>query len=161
MGCSSAEECACEMNQYTRLFAQCQRHFPCHLQTACMLQAVDMLRIHALTFPTAKKYLGRSAIREVTEKRLPLLNTYLQSLFSLPDKIRYDTIVTGFTRPTSDDLARPYLGNQAYKSRQNGAVKPDRPARPQLPNSKEKPQRPPPMSTIRCVCTCDDHVTCM
>lgn len=101
----------------------------------------------------AKKYFGRSAIREVTDRRLPLLNSYLQGLVALPDKIRYDTIVTGFVRATSDDLARPYAGNQAYKSRPNGAVKPDRPARPQPPRSVEKPQRPPPM-TLRYVHVC-------
>ena len=109
-----------------------------------------------LFFPVAKKFFGRSAIREVTDRRLPLLNTYLQGLFSLPDKIRYDTIVNAFTRPTTDDLARPYAGNQAYKSRANGAVKPDRPARPQPPRGAEKPQRPPPMAkyvslTITCM----------
>lgn len=99
----------------------------------------------------AKKYFGRSAVREVTEKRLPSLNTYLLSLFSLPDKIRYDSIVTAFTRPTPDDLEQPYTGKEAYK---NSSAKPERPPvphtkplRPGLPPT-SKPSRPPPAAKM-------------
>ena len=59
----------------------------------------------------------------------------------LPDKIRYDSIVVVFARPNSEDLARPYYGNKAYKSRPNGVAKPDRPERP--PVRPAKPARPP------------------
>lgn len=91
-----------------------------------------------------KKLFGRSAIREVTDRRLPLLNTYLQKLLVLPDKIRYDSIVTSFAKPTSDDQAHPYTGNQAYKMRHT--TKPDRPAGPPTRPVKpvDKPARPPP-----------------
>ena len=73
-----------------------------------------------------------------------MLNSYLLSLFALPDKIRYDSIVAAFTRPTTDDLARPYTGNQAYKTRPTGAVKPERPPVPQIRPAKtaDRPSRP-------------------
>jgi neutrophil factor 4 len=50
-----------------------------------------------------KLYLSRSAVREVTDKRLPLLNSYLQQLFSLPNNIRYDSIVKNFSRQTPQE----------------------------------------------------------
>ena len=71
--------------------------------------------------PPGKLYLERSAVREVTDKRLPQLNSYLQvdssstssddggslsppqHLFSLPDNIRHDSIVKAFARQTPQD----------------------------------------------------------
>ena len=110
-------------------------------------------------------YVGRSAVRDVADKRLPLLNEYLkvskwqqgdpflphaclstlfsllkQALFELPDKIRYDTIVHAFVRQTNEDIAKPYLGNQAYKTRPNGSIRPARPAGP--PTKQVKPALP-------------------
>jgi hypothetical protein len=102
------------------------------------------VRVYCVPASAAKKFIGRSAVREVTEKRLPMLNSYLLNLLSLPDKIRYDSIVMAFTRATSDDMAHPYTGTEAYKS---SAIKPDRPPVPhakQIRPSADKPQRPPP-----------------
>ncbi len=99
-----------------------------------------------------KKLIGRSAIREVTEKRLPILNEYLKSLLLLPNKIRYDSIVTRFTVQTPEDQSRPAYTSQI---KQNGTLSINnasrRPSRPAPPSSKPQPPRPQGPPTLRCV----------
>lgn len=102
-----------------------------------------------------KIFFGRSAVRDVTDKRLPHLNSYLKTLFELPDKIRYDSIVMAFVRPTSEDK-KAQLGKQSSlngtangpgigtTSGKNSRSKPDRPPRPSVAPSAPSPraQRP-------------------
>lgn len=77
----------------------------------------------------SKIYLGRSNVREVTDKRVPLLNEYLKSLFALPNNIRYDSIVMAFTKPTSED--QKYCNEQEEEEEKDVALK-------------SQPRRPPP-----------------
>lgn len=102
-----------------------------------------------------KLYLSRSAVREVTDKRLPLLNSYLQRLFSLADNIRYDSIVKSFTRQTPQDRERYGETTTAPTTTTTTASKPLRPAlpthkkttapvRPAPPSRPAPPKKPPP-----------------
>eukprot|EP00731_Ephydatia_muelleri_P028537 Em0020g181a len=75
----------------------------------------------------SKIYLGRSNVREVTDKRVPLLNEYLKGLFALPNNIRYNSIVMAFVKPTAED--------QKYCSEEEEE---------KVAKSKSLPRRPPP-----------------
>ena len=75
----------------------------------------------------SKIYLGRSNVREVTDKRVPLLNEYLKGLFALPNNIRYNSIVMAFVKPTSED--RNYCNEEEEEV---------------VAKSKSLPRRPPP-----------------
>ncbi|CAI8026135.1 Neutrophil cytosol factor 4 [Geodia barretti] len=106
-----------------------------------------------------KLYLSRSAVREVTDKRLPQLNSYLQHLISLPDNIRYDSIVKAFTRQTPQDRdnhsqaskllsakpARPAPPSQSHTPRKSST--PPHPAPPSRPAA--PPTKPPPPTAVR------------
>lgn len=92
-----------------------------------------------------KIYLGRSAVRDVAQKRLPELNTYLKNLLALPPNISRDSIVVSFLRQTAKD-GKEYTGNKPMKgaaaantSSNNNVVK--RPP--------EHPNKPPHLPTLR------------
>jgi hypothetical protein len=61
-----------------------------------------------------KKYVGRSAIRDVAQLRQPHLDEFLKKLYKMSDKIRYDSIVLGFLKPNHEDVSRPYKPSVAY-----------------------------------------------
>ncbi len=85
-------------------------------------------------------------MKDLAEKRLPALNSYLkvsymwqhrqvvicvlQKLMTLSDKIRYDTIVLAFMKPTPEDLTI---------SPSNGHVKSGKPERPVPPSKSALP----------------------
>lgn len=96
-------------------------------------------------------------MKDPTDKRVPLLNTYLQRIFALRDNIRYDSSVTRFCTPTSDDLAQPpYSPSQA---RINGipslSATTNRPVTPTSHRATHRPpmrpQAPPTQLYVDCV----------
>lgn len=66
-----------------------------------------------------------------------------QTLFELPDKIRYDSIVMAFVRPTSEDK-KAQLGKQ---SSLNGTANGPGIGTTSGKNSRSKPDRPPRLAT--------------
>ncbi|XP_078692349.1 neutrophil cytosol factor 4-like [Branchiostoma floridae x Branchiostoma belcheri] len=105
-----------------------------------------------------KIYFGRSAIREVAERRLPELNKYMKELLSLDPKISRDPDVRLFFSQTESDVLalenrekqgivgsahqtslKPSLNsNGANKTCPRSKVKPSRP-RPPVPRRPSKP----------------------
>ncbi|XP_064407065.1 neutrophil cytosol factor 4-like [Halichondria panicea] len=89
-----------------------------------------------------KVIFGRSAVKDLAEKRLPALNSYLKKLMSLSDKIRYDSIVLAFTKPTPEDLTISPSNGHAKSGKPERPAPPSKPALPTI-----KPARPPPAAS--------------
>ncbi|XP_019852481.1 PREDICTED: neutrophil cytosol factor 4-like [Amphimedon queenslandica] len=80
-----------------------------------------------------KKYIGRSAVRDVAELRMPYLDEFLKKLYAMSDKIRYDSIVLGFLKPNYEDIEKPYKPSVSYPGRTvSQPEKPNKPPRPTI-----------------------------
>ncbi|XP_065826186.1 neutrophil cytosol factor 4-like [Oscarella lobularis] len=81
-----------------------------------------------------KKFMGRSAIRDVAQERLPQLTAYLRTvLLSLPRKISRDPCVEQFIREKDYD-SKPYKGRYSFRRKLTGSTDP----------STDTRKRPPP-----------------
>eukprot|EP00118_Oscarella_pearsei_P005527 m.25473 g.25473 ORF g.25473 m.25473 type:complete len:464 (+) comp28814_c0_seq1:479-1870(+) len=102
-------------NQFNNLCNNLEERFPIE---AGQISSKDRV----LPSLPKKKFIGRSAIRDVAKERLPHLTTYLQTiLLSLPRKIARDPCVEQFIREKDYDTAKPYKGRYSFKRRESGS----------------------------------------
>jgi neutrophil factor 4 len=102
------------------------------------------------TLPTlpGKKFLGRSAVKDVAEERIPHLNSYMKKLLGLARKINRDEFVQRFFRQNEHD-GKPYSGSFRYRGRsatsapQKTGIRPPPPTK-KLPVPPPRPAGGPP-----------------
>ncbi|XP_062508255.1 neutrophil cytosol factor 4-like [Corticium candelabrum] len=96
-----------------------------------------------------KIYLGRSAVKDVAEERIPQLNVFIKTLIGLTRKISHDEFVQRFLRQNEHD-GKPYTGSFPYRGQSGGGnspkrqreVRPPPPAK-KLPGPPARPPAPP------------------